>query len=233
MLEQQGLLNLDVIHTSYSSVPASFGNQSYAKALRIQITNVGIDYRILYTMSDTSISAALWYYGDAGSVLAINMDTTTGYTRYEGRFYNNVDEDGEVMHIRALAKGTLDSEGNYSSLEDLQMIHWETYGNTSGGGKFQTVSGNSTTGFKVWYKECGASNDAYVRANYSALEDDDCFLGTATCTGNTGIQLDDDDDMKFITSPDPAQSNYVSAETWFFDTPPLTFTTLTTAGTQN
>jgi hypothetical protein len=227
MLEEEGLTNLDLTHTSYSYVPSTFGNTNYAKALRIQITNVGIDFRILYTMGENSISAALWYYGQLGSVLAINMDTTTGYTRYEGRFYESSQE---VRHIRAVAKGSVSIDGTYSSLEDLQMIHWETYG-SSGGGKFQTVSGNATDGYKVWFKEAGASSDPYIRTNYTARTDDGCFLGT--CTGNNGIPLDDDGDMAFITSPDTDQNGSTSAETWFLNTSPLTFTTLTTEGTQN
>ena len=220
--------------TSFSSVSAKDGNAAYSKLIVILVPAFELKYTIQLKQTDTMIaaSAVLEEPGESsmGDALAIRLDTgDAGSIRYEGRFGAFRDSDQlKARHLRVIAKGKVNAaSGIFSEVSSLNYLFQDIY--SENGSKVQTVIGSPAAGYRATY-QYGTN---YLSFGTFASSPATLCYGGGTCSGNAGLKIATEEDLKFGRALIKNDSVAKDSVTWFKAHGPMVFETVSFAAEQD
>jgi hypothetical protein len=185
----------------------------------------------------------------------VSIDQANGITRYEGRFMEwdasaatiAKQSGGWNRHSRVYIKGTMGTDGTFSDVTDEEVITSNAW--RSGFGEYtadnagiKTMKGSPASGFFLKTYDGGNTNpNAWSMAAYTNSVSGCVGKSGVTCDGNTGITFTQDSDLEFLLPPKvgestPAETSLTAGTAtldWFNALAPPTYTSVTTADTQD
>jgi hypothetical protein len=235
--ELGGPLSMEGTVTTSELGSPLFGNASewdYSIEIDASPDGIGdVNLRIL-VKSDENVFAASMHdqvSGHENDGFSVFLDLANGVLRYESKHQRYGEDCGDSScgwnrHNRFLVEGTLDTDGTFTEVADIQAIHTNIYEmSPSDFFSLESIKGNPTDGFYT-HRLTGNGDPADFAAFASGS--DECVSGS--CDGNTGIEFASTDDLDFLMYP--TGPNFTETTDWFEALAPLSFSSVTTADTQ-
>ncbi|MGE0632718.1 MAG: hypothetical protein AB7O96_09935, partial [Pseudobdellovibrionaceae bacterium] len=200
MAAEEGITSADVPVTAYDDPSELDGNADYDKAIKIDLSGLGVGiYHIQYSADDSKFSAQMLSLQGASedwwaSVVFDRTDAANSVLRVDGRFNGNNDDSEGRRYVRAHVTGET-ADGEFTGPSLVEFILFDVYANTGNtaipdGVTWTTMKGNSSDGYKIWSSSASGSDIADDIYDYAAYTSISGCIGDGACASNDGLVID-------------------------------------------